>query len=100
MDTPGFQGLYGGQENTDEEVLFDRAAQRLFQLSSARRHGRSMSNTPERELSFADDRGKQHGFGLMFAAFVHSIFDGVNLLTGRCSCGRRHARLTQRAEPD
>jgi hypothetical protein len=57
MDTPGFQGLYGGQENTDDEVIFNRAAQRLWELGSARRHGRSMSNTPDRETSLADNRG-------------------------------------------
>ena len=54
METPGFQGLYGGQENIADDVMFDRAAQRLWALSSARRHGRSMSNTPDREASFAD----------------------------------------------
>ncbi|OBT66332.1 hypothetical protein VE03_04920 [Pseudogymnoascus sp. 23342-1-I1] len=30
LDTPGFAGLYGGQENTDDEVMFEQAAQRLF----------------------------------------------------------------------
>jgi hypothetical protein len=54
MERPGFQGLYGGQENIDDDVMFDRASQRLWALSSARRHGQSMSNTPEREPSFAD----------------------------------------------
>lgn len=57
METPGFQGLYGGQENTDDEVMFNRAAQRLWALGSGRGHGRSMSDTPEREPSFADNRG-------------------------------------------
>jgi hypothetical protein len=57
IETPGFQGLYGGQENIDDDIMFDRASQRLWALSSARRHGRSMSNTPDRELSFANTRG-------------------------------------------
>jgi hypothetical protein len=56
METPGFQGLYGGQENIDDDVMFDRASQQLWALSSARRRGRSMSNTPDREPSFADSR--------------------------------------------
>ncbi|KFY47780.1 hypothetical protein V496_10455 [Pseudogymnoascus sp. VKM F-4515 (FW-2607)] len=30
LDTPGFAGLYGGQENTDDEVMFEQAGQRLF----------------------------------------------------------------------
>lgn len=60
MRTPGFEGLYGGQENTDDDQLFDRAARRLWALVSARRDGRSLSHTPERELSFADDRGDYH----------------------------------------
>jgi hypothetical protein len=57
MDTPGFQGLYGGRENADDDVMFDRASQRLWALSSARRRGRSMSNTPDRETTLADGRG-------------------------------------------
>jgi hypothetical protein len=39
METPGFQGLYGGRENIDDDVMFDLAAQRLWALSSARTHG-------------------------------------------------------------
>lgn len=58
--TPGFEGLYGGQENADDDQLFDRAARRLWALVSSRRDGRSMSQTPERELSFGDDRGDHH----------------------------------------
>lgn len=27
MDTPGFEGLYGGQENHDDVDLFDEAVQ-------------------------------------------------------------------------
>jgi len=57
IETPGFQGLYGGQENIDDDVMFNRASQQLWALSSARRDGRSMSNIPEREPSFADSRG-------------------------------------------
>lgn len=30
LETPGFAGLYGGQENTDDDVMFERASQRLF----------------------------------------------------------------------
>lgn len=37
LSTPGFEGLYGGLENTEEEVLFHRAARRLWALSSERR---------------------------------------------------------------
>jgi hypothetical protein len=58
MDTPGFEGLYGGQENTDDEVIFNRAAQRLWALGSAGRHGRSMSITPDRDISVSDNRGE------------------------------------------
>jgi len=54
VETPGLQGLYGGQENIEDDVMFDRASQQLWALSLARWHGRSMSNTPDRELSFAD----------------------------------------------
>lgn len=50
LDTPGFEGLYGGQENTDEQVLFNRAARRLWLQSETRRRARSRSGTPEREL--------------------------------------------------
>jgi hypothetical protein len=34
LNTPGYEGLYGGLENTDEEVLFDRASRRLWAASS------------------------------------------------------------------
>ncbi|KFY22037.1 hypothetical protein V493_06898 [Pseudogymnoascus sp. VKM F-4281 (FW-2241)] len=30
LDTPGFAGLYGGRENTEDAVMFTRAARRLF----------------------------------------------------------------------
>jgi hypothetical protein len=49
LETPGFGGLYGGQENADEEILFDRAQRRLWALSSARISGASISNTLEGE---------------------------------------------------
>jgi hypothetical protein len=66
LTTPGFRGLYGGQENTDEESRFDRAAQRLFAASSARRRGHSMNSTPEREISIAAaERGDDDWVGGM-----------------------------------
>ncbi|KFY40105.1 hypothetical protein V494_03644 [Pseudogymnoascus sp. VKM F-4513 (FW-928)] len=55
LDTPGFAGLYGGQENTDDEVMFERASQRLFRHgSSGRDVNRSGTNstTPGRESLF------------------------------------------------
>lgn len=58
METPGFQGLYGGQENADDESMFDRAARRLVMLQEARRSGSSTTNTPDREMSFTDVRGE------------------------------------------
>lgn len=57
IDWPGFQGLYGGQENAADDVLFDRASRRLWVLQEARRSGRSTTDTPDRELFFGDDRG-------------------------------------------
>ena len=47
LEAPGFNGLYGGQENDDDEAMFDRAARRLWALSSARRGGTSNGNIPE-----------------------------------------------------
>ncbi|OAF59318.1 hypothetical protein VC83_04370 [Pseudogymnoascus destructans] len=44
LDTPGFAGLYGGQENTDDEVMFERAAQRLFVQHG--RSGRGVNRSP------------------------------------------------------
>ncbi|KFY14101.1 hypothetical protein V492_02852 [Pseudogymnoascus sp. VKM F-4246] len=56
LDTPGFAGLYGGQENTDDEVMFERASQQLFLRhgSSGRDVNRSgtSSTTPGRESLF------------------------------------------------
>jgi hypothetical protein len=56
LDTPGFRGLYGGQENVDEDVMFDRAAQRLWTREESRRAEGSDSNTPEREMTFRNER--------------------------------------------
>ncbi|OBT73359.1 hypothetical protein VF21_07701 [Pseudogymnoascus sp. 05NY08] len=58
LDTPGFAGLYGGQENTDDEVMFERAAQRLFlgHGNSGRDANRSPgSTTPGRGSSFREE---------------------------------------------
>ena len=52
----GFQGLYGGRENGDEEqnwvegVRFSNAEVRLWGLRDARGDGRSLRETPEREV--------------------------------------------------
>ncbi|KFX97483.1 hypothetical protein V490_02771 [Pseudogymnoascus sp. VKM F-3557] len=57
LDTPGFAGLYGGQENTDVEVMFERAAQRLFLRhgSSGRDvHRSGGSTTPGRSSLFRE----------------------------------------------
>ncbi|KFY86125.1 hypothetical protein V500_07862 [Pseudogymnoascus sp. VKM F-4518 (FW-2643)] len=57
LDTPGFAGLHGGQENTDDEVMFERAAQRLFLRhgSSGRDiHRSGSSTTPGRESLFRE----------------------------------------------
>ncbi|OBT91867.1 hypothetical protein VE01_10115 [Pseudogymnoascus verrucosus] len=57
LETPGFAGLYGGQENTDDEVMFERAAQRLFLQhgSSGRDVNRSPgSTTPGRGSLFRE----------------------------------------------
>jgi len=53
----GFRGLYGGQENADDDLLFENAARRLWDTGregSARRRGSDA--TPERELTIADMR--------------------------------------------
>lgn len=53
--TSGFQGLYGGRENGDEErnwvegVRSDNQEVRLLGLRDARNDGRSLNDTPERE---------------------------------------------------
>lgn len=52
----GFRGLYGGQENTDEDVLFENAARRLFDTERERSARRESDGTPERELTIADVR--------------------------------------------
>lgn len=55
MLTAGFQGLYGGRENGDEErnwvegVRSDNPEVRLLGLRDARNDGRSLNETPERE---------------------------------------------------
>jgi hypothetical protein len=55
MTGSGFQGLYGGQENGDDErswlegVRFDNVEIRLWGLRDARTDGRILHNTPERE---------------------------------------------------
>ena len=59
--TGGFQGLYGGRENGDEEqnwaegVRFNNAGVRLWGLRDVRDDGRSMRETPEPE----DWRGRE-----------------------------------------
>lgn len=53
LDAPGLTGLYGGQENAEVEVIFARAAQRLFR-EDGRNNNRSGSNTPEREISIGE----------------------------------------------
>lgn len=51
----GFEGLYGGRENGDEEqnwtegVRFNNAGVRLWALRDARNDGRSLRDTPEPE---------------------------------------------------
>jgi len=53
----GFRGLYGGQENADDDLLFENAARRLWDTGrpgSARRRGSDA--TPEREMTIADMR--------------------------------------------
>jgi len=51
----GFQGLYGGSENGNDEqrwvdgVRFSNAEVRLWGLGDARSDERSMNETPERE---------------------------------------------------
>lgn len=48
----GFRGLYGGVENTDEDVLFDNAARRLWETGRARSVERDGNDgIPERELT-------------------------------------------------
>lgn len=54
LDTPGFTGLYGGQENTDDDVMFERVAQRLFLRREGGGNRRSGSNTPERDVRFGE----------------------------------------------
>jgi hypothetical protein len=55
MTGEGFQGLYGGRENGDDEqswldgVRFDNAEIRLWSVGDTRTEGRSLNNTPERE---------------------------------------------------
>lgn len=55
LRTRGFEGLYGGRENGDEEqnwadgVRFDNVGVRLWGLRDARNDGRSMRETPEPE---------------------------------------------------
>lgn len=55
LRTRGFEGLYGGRENGDEEqnwadgVRFNGAGVRLWGLRDARNDGRSMRETPEPE---------------------------------------------------
>lgn len=52
----GFRGLYGGRENGDEQrnwtdgVRFNNAEMRLWGLRDARGDGRSLRETPEREI--------------------------------------------------
>jgi len=57
----GFRGLYGGQENTDEDLLFENASRRLWDTGRERsaRSGES-DGTPERELTIADIRHEHH----------------------------------------
>lgn len=55
LDAPGLTGLYSGQENAEVEVMFARAAQRLFlRREDGRNNDRSGSNTPEREISMGE----------------------------------------------
>ena len=55
LRTRGFEGLYGGRENGDEEqdwtdgVRFSNVGTRLWGLRDARNDGRSMRETPEPE---------------------------------------------------
>lgn len=55
LRTRGFEGLYGGRENGDEEqnwadgVRFNNVGVRLWGLRDARNDGRSMRETPEPE---------------------------------------------------
>lgn len=55
LTTPGFQGLYGGRENGDEQqnwvegVRAGNPEVRLIGLRDARNDGRSLNETPERE---------------------------------------------------
>jgi hypothetical protein len=55
MTGKGYQGLYGGRENGDDEqswldgVRFDNAETRLWSVGDSRTDGRSLNNTPERE---------------------------------------------------
>lgn len=55
LQSRGFEGLYGGRENGDEEqnwadgIRFNNAGIRLWSLRDARIDGRSMRDTPERE---------------------------------------------------
>ncbi len=54
MNTPGVEGLFGGQENSDDEVMFDRASRRLWDLEVARRRSRSTNDTADEDVSSAD----------------------------------------------
>lgn len=57
----GFRGLYGGQENVDDDSLFDNAARRLWDTGRARSAERRGSDgTPEREMTIADIRRQYH----------------------------------------
>lgn len=63
LSSRGFQGLYGGRENGDDErswidgVRSDNADVRLWGLRDARNDARSLNETPEREDWRANMRG-------------------------------------------
>jgi hypothetical protein len=61
LNTPGYEGLYGGLENTDEEVLFDRASRRLWTSSSSSeiRATRGSDNAEDQAGSLARLYGEQ-----------------------------------------